>query len=439
MPDPFDVLAELPPAADPSLAFAARLRSRLERALDLPRGVTVSDLTIESEVPAVTAAGPSPTLSGGRAQVIPYLAVAGARDALQWYADALGARVKGQPIVMPDGRIGHAELDLSGAAIMLSDEHPDIGVSAPAAGRGVPVSIHLSVPSVDDVDGLIARAVEAGAELTRAPADHDYGRNGVIVDPFGHRWLISAPPPAPAGRVRPGDLAYASLWVPDAGRAAGFFSSVLGWRFESRGGAHPSRQVEGHGLHHGLLGGNVPSTLFLCFAVADVAAAAERVRRAGGTATEPHEEPFGLISDCVDNQGVPLALYEVAGAPEGGASGNEPGLRLTAHGDLAYVTMEVLDSARARDFYGSVLGWTFAAGRVPDGWQVEGDVVPPIGLAGGHDVAVNVPMYRVDDIATAVERVREQGGTATDPERQPYGISSVCADDQGTRFYLGQL
>ncbi len=43
------------------------------------------------------------------------------------------------------------------------------------------------------------------------------------------------------------------------------------------------------------------------------------------------------------------------------------------------------------------------------------------------------------DIAVAVERVRAAGGTAADPERQPYGVSSSCTDDQGTRFCLGEL
>jgi hypothetical protein len=50
-----------------------------------------------------------------------------------------------------------------------------------------------------------------------------------------------------------------------------------------------------------------------------------------------------------------------------------------------------------------------------------------------------VPMYRVGDVVTAVDAVRGAGGTATDPERQPYGITATCTDDQGTRFYLGQL
>jgi predicted enzyme related to lactoylglutathione lyase len=48
-------------------------------------------------------------------------------------------------------------------------------------------------------------------------------------------------------------------------------------------------------------------------------------------------------------------------------------------------------------------------------------------------------MYAVDNIDIAVEQVRAAGGTATPPEVQPYGTTSTCTDDQGTRFYLGQF
>ena len=58
------------------------------------------------------------------------------------------------------------------------------------------------------------------------------------------------------------------------------------------------------------------------------------------------------------------------------------------------------------------------------------------GMVGGADQPTVVPMYRVTDVASAVERVRAAGGTATDPERQPYGVTAVCTDDQGTRFHL---
>jgi predicted enzyme related to lactoylglutathione lyase len=48
-------------------------------------------------------------------------------------------------------------------------------------------------------------------------------------------------------------------------------------------------------------------------------------------------------------------------------------------------------------------------------------------------------MYQVDDVHAAVARVRAAGGTATEPDQQPYGITSEAVDDQGTHFYLGQI
>jgi uncharacterized glyoxalase superfamily protein PhnB len=419
MPDPFDLLGATLVPAEPDPLFAVRLRDRLARALDLPKGVTVTDLALE-EPPAPVAVA---------AVITPYLAVADARGALDWYADAFGARPRGEPIVMANGTIGHAELDLDGATLMLSEEQPEIGVAAPVRGEGVPVTIHLEVI---DVDAVIGRAVGAGARLERPAADYDHGRNGVIRDPFGHRWLISAAP-SQSG-FRHGDIGYASLWVPDGDRAASFFTRVLGWRFAPAGG-HGSRQVQGLTLHHGIWGGVDPPTLFCCFAVDDLLAATARVAAAGGSAQQPQLEPFGLVSECTDNQGTPFAMFEPPGgvAPRSLATPNG-----SLEGDLAYITMEVADSALARDFYGSVLGWHFSSGHIADGWQVD-DVTPMVGLSGGHDAARTVPMYRVGDIAEAVEAVRDAGGTATDPERQPYGVTATCTDDQGTRFYLGQL
>jgi predicted enzyme related to lactoylglutathione lyase len=237
--------------------------------------------------------------------------------------------------------------------------------------------------------------------------------------------------PAPSG-LRHGDIGYVSLWVPDVDRAAAFFSAVLGWRY-APGSGPEGRQVEGLRLRHGLWGGVDHSTLFLCFAVEDLEAAAERVRAAGGTAEDPHVEPYGLIAGCTDPGGTRFALF----APPGGTVARRASAG-TAQGDLEYVTMEVTSSAQAREFYGSVLGWRFSSGRVADGWQVD-DVSPMVGLSGGQARATVQPMYKVDDIVAAVGRVRAAGGTASDPEQQPYGISAVCADDQGTRFYLGQL
>lgn len=425
MTDPFEVLRAPVSAVEPDPSFAADLRARLERAVSLPKGVTVSNLALEDEMTA-----PTEPL----ATVNPYLAISGARRAISWYQEALGARLRGEPYVMDDGSIGHAELEVAGGVLLLSEQHPEIGVVAPLPSEGVAVTIHLSV---SDVDAVIRGAVGSGATLERPPADYEYGRNGVFRDPFGHRWLVSSEAPSSAPPLREGDIGYVSLWVPDVEKAASFFSQVLGWSY-APGSALQGRQVQGQSLHHGLWGGHHLATLFLCFAVDDVETAARRVREAGGTATDPHDEPYGRISDCTDDQGVRMAIFEPPGGAASRTAASASPSTPAAHGDVAYVTMEVVDSAKARSFYGSVLGWDFVPGHVPDGWQVV-DVAPMVGMSGGHDVATNVPMYQVDDIESAVAKIRARGGSATDPEAQPYGITSTCVDDQRTRFYLGQL
>jgi predicted enzyme related to lactoylglutathione lyase len=363
------------------------------------------------------------------AKVTPYLAVAGAREALSWYAEAFGARVIGDPIVTADGRVGHAEIEIGGAQMMLSEEQPEVGVSSPSRAGGNSVTIHLEVP---DVDSMIAGALSAGAVLERAAENYEYGRNGVMRDPFGHRWMISGPNTV-AG-PRHGDVGYVSLWVRDLDRATRFFSTVLGWGFRE-GSSSQGRQVEGAGVHHGLWGGQEAASLFCCFAVEDIAMATEQVRLAGGTAQDPHLEPYGLISECTDDQGTDFAVYQPPAGVSGPAGGPDP---VPTHGNLVYVVMEVQDGERARDFYRFVLDWQLVPGRSDARWQAQG-LSPLVGISGGHLSATNVPMYKVDEISEAVARVRRSGGTATEPEAQPHGIISGCTDDQGTRFYLGQL
>lgn len=429
MADPFEALREPVIATAPDPLFAAHLRARLSRALALPKGVTVSNLTLESEDLESPDEGAA-SLTSPETTITPYLIVAGARRALDWYAEAMGAAQTGEPIVMADGRIGHAELRLGGATIYLADESPQSRVAAPQPDEDARVSLTLTVP---DVDGLVARSVGAGAELERPAADYDYGRNAVIRDPFGHRWIVSSlPMRAQSPRVKEGDVAYVSLWVPDGERAATFFASVLGWTYGPAADRGRARQVLGLSLPHGIFGGQQRSTLFLCFWVADLDEALAQVRATGGQAEAPTDEPYGRTAGCVDNQGVRFALVEMGDEP--GARGPVNGSR---HGDISYLTMHVVDSALTRAFYGSVLGWHFNPGRVDDGWGPD-DVVPMLGLHGGHDQATVLPMYRVDDIAAAVARVRAAGGTSTDAEQQPYGLTAECVDDQGTHFYLGQ-
>ncbi|MEU5878973.1 VOC family protein [Spirillospora sp. NPDC047279] len=444
MNDPFEALLEpiVPVAPDP--IFAARLRERVRHALLRTLGDPMTTSSpLEARLRSLT----------------PYICVDDGRRALDWYVQAFDAVWRDDPVVMDDGRIGHAELAIGDSVLMLADEWPELGLLGPKARGGPSQSIYLTVP---DADLVVDRAVELGAELTRPVQDYPHGRNGVINDPFGHRWMITSPAPGTPAEEhtgpRHGDVGYVSLWLPDVERAVGFYGGVLTWQF-TPGSSPEGRQVTGLPAQRiGLWGGQEHRTLFVCFTVDDVGEAVQRVRAAGGEAAEPTEEPYGLISLCTDDQGLTFAVYQPSddpGLPETGEptpiaslppneppAADAPPSGSPADGEVAYLTFEVPDSERARAFYGAVLGWEFTPGRVTDGWLITNrgrEVSPPAGLHGGHDQPTVVPMYAVRDITTAVNRVRKSGGTATDPETQPYGISSECTDDQGTHFYLGQF
>ena len=185
-----------------------------------------------------------------RVRLVPYLAVRDARAAIAWYTDALGAQVVGDPYVMDDDRIGHAELTVAGATFYLSDEYPEMGLTGPDDGR-VSVSLHLTVP---DVDAAVDRAVRIGATLSRPVSDAPYGRTGVIIDPYGHRWILQTPAHAAAPGPRPGDAVYLTLQVPDGARARDFYEAVLGWS-AAPGRVPDGWQVEGTTPMTGIGGG----------------------------------------------------------------------------------------------------------------------------------------------------------------------------------------
>jgi PhnB protein len=89
----------------------------------------------------------------------------------------------------PEGRIGHAELQLGDSVVMLADEFPEVGAKAPSAYGGSPVSLTVYV---EDVDATFERAAEAGATVVRPLENQFYGDRSVTFDdPFGHRWTIN--------------------------------------------------------------------------------------------------------------------------------------------------------------------------------------------------------------------------------------------------------
>lgn len=116
-----------------------------------------------------------------------YLRVSDCVHAIDFYRAAFGATEKFR-LTEPSGRIGHAELDFNGTTLMISDEFPEFGMKGPQAGDSSPVSLHLHV---DNADRLMQQALHAGATLQMAAQDQFYGeRTGVVIDPFGHRWMI---------------------------------------------------------------------------------------------------------------------------------------------------------------------------------------------------------------------------------------------------------
>lgn len=130
----------------------------------------------------------TPAIPPGHHTVTPYLAIKNAVQALAFYQRAFGA-TEISKLIMPDGRLGHAEIRLGDSVIMLADEFPEYGGQAPETLGGSPVCLHLYV---EDVDAFFNRAVAAGAKARRPVTDQFYGdRSGQLEDPFGHLWWVA--------------------------------------------------------------------------------------------------------------------------------------------------------------------------------------------------------------------------------------------------------
>lgn len=120
--------------------------------------------------------------------VTPYLSVNDAAAAIEFYKKGFGAtelmRLPG-----PDGKLGHAEIRIGDALVMLADEFPEYGNLSPRTLGGSAVRLHMYV---EDVDAFFEKALAAGAKVLIPIADQFYGdRSGRLEDPFGHVWLVS--------------------------------------------------------------------------------------------------------------------------------------------------------------------------------------------------------------------------------------------------------
>jgi uncharacterized glyoxalase superfamily protein PhnB len=298
MPDPFESLREPIAPLSPRPQFANNLRDRLAVALGID-----AEPTEHKEVREYTPARLH--------SVTAYLACKGADRAIEWYQRVFAARLLDDPVIMPDGHVGHAELAVGDAVFMLADEFPEERHMGPDTLGGSSVALMIHVP---DSDRTVRLALAEGAELLR-PITEQYGaRSGVIRDPFGHRWFVATAVEADdvpiedvPGR-RFGDLGYVTLEVPDGDRAERFFSQLFGWK--THGGYQPgSYHVESITPPSGIHGREGAPEVRLFFRVDDIETTAARVRELGGQVLTITQYDSGGNAECVDDQGLRFDLF----------------------------------------------------------------------------------------------------------------------------------
>jgi PhnB protein len=140
----------------------------------------------EAEEAAMANVNPIPE---GYPRVIPYLSIDGAAEAIKFYANVFGATERVR-MDAPDGKVGHAELEIGDGLVMLADTFPDMGARSPKDVGGTPVTVMVYVTDVDD---CFKRALDNGATaIGEGVQDQFYGdRAGSFEDPFGHHWHVA--------------------------------------------------------------------------------------------------------------------------------------------------------------------------------------------------------------------------------------------------------
>jgi PhnB protein len=127
-------------------------------------------------------------IPAGYHTVTPYLTLDEAAEAIEFYKDAFGATER-MRMEAPDGKIGHAELEIGDSIVMLADAMPQSASRPPRELGGTSAGVFLYV---DDVDAVVKQAVKAGAAVTQEVTDMFWGdRYGSLTDPFGHVWSIA--------------------------------------------------------------------------------------------------------------------------------------------------------------------------------------------------------------------------------------------------------
>ena len=108
-------------------------------------------------------------------------------------------------------------------------------------------------------------------------------------------------------------------------------------------------------------------------------------------------------------------------------------------GDLVYFQLNVADGEKAKAFYSGLFGWEIEPGNVPGGFQFVGPSPHGGAFAGGQTDPRPLVYFDVDDLEAGMEKVRELGGEAGEPQQAGAGRFSVCKDDQGVEFGIFEM
>jgi uncharacterized glyoxalase superfamily protein PhnB len=128
-----------------------------------------------------------------RQTIYPAVRYADADAALSFLTAALGARER-EVYRDGSGAIHHGEIEIEGSMIFIGQFREAPPASAPAPAEESPMSVYLVV---SDPDAHHARAVAAGATVTRELVDTEYGsREYSIVDPEGNGWSFGTYDPS---------------------------------------------------------------------------------------------------------------------------------------------------------------------------------------------------------------------------------------------------
>lgn len=219
-------------------------------------------------------------------------------------------------------------------------------------------------------------------------------------------------------------LGYYAINAPDTARAKDFYAAVFGWTYDSQGDYH---HIAGSSPAGGITPGE--PRIEPSFVVTDAAAAAERARELGGTATEPTRYDSGWSFDVEDGHGGRLGLWQ----PAEKYRDDDP---KCGEGDVLYFVQPVANDA-AKDFWVALLGWELTPGSHDNGWNIVN--VNPRGGVFVSEPGRTVLYFHVASVDAAADRIRAAGGTIEPAQPNQAGAHAACRDDQGIAFGVVML